>query len=223
MPSDDARRPRVRGTTFSISLDGFAAGPDQSREQPLGAGGERLHGWAIATRTFHRTHGREGGVANADDARLAAATEGVGATIMGRNMFGPVRGAWGDESWRGWWGDEPPFHHPVFVLTHHPRRPLEMAGGTTFHFVTDGPEAALARAVDAAGGRDVAVGGGAATLRAHLRAGLLDELNLAVVPIVLGAGERLFEGVDVAAAGYEVAEYAPTEGVAHMRLVKAAM
>lgn len=220
MPRDDATRQRLRGPSFSISLDGFAAGPDQSREQPLGAGGERLHEWAVVTRTFRRSHGLDGGVETPDDAVFAARTEGVGATIMGRNMFGPVRGDWGDESWRGWWGDEPPFHHPVFVLTHHPRESFAMAGGTTFHFVTDGPEAALARAMEAAGGRDVAVGGGAATIRAYLRAGLLDELNLAVVPVTLGAGERLFDGVDAAAAGYEVVEYTPTPAVAHMRLAK---
>lgn len=220
MPGDDTPRPRLRAPSFSISVDGFAAGPGQSRAQPLGAGGERLHEWATATRTFRREHGMDGGVENADDALLAARLAGLGATIMGRNMFGPVRGGWGDGEWRGWWGDEPPFHHPVFVLTHHPRRSIEMAGGTTFHFVTDGPEAALARAVEAAGGRDVAVGGGAATIRAYMAAGLLDEVNLAVVPVALGAGEPLFDGLDLAAAGYEVADYTPTPAVAHMRLVR---
>jgi len=180
---------RVR-CQVSVSLDGFMAGPDQSREEPLGVGGEALHDWVVALEAWRRPHGREGGVVNASSAVLEQATAGIGATVMGRNMFGGGPGGWGDGSWTGWWGDEPPFHHPVFVLTHHEREPLEMAGGTTFEFVTGGLEEAIDRARAAAAGRDVAIGGGAETIRQAIVAGLLDELWLHVVPILLGAGER---------------------------------
>jgi len=188
---------KVRVCSFSMSLDGYVAGPDQSLEHPLGVGGEQLHNWAFATRTFHQVHGMGGlddGETGLDDEFIARSSQGVGAHILGRNMFGPVRGAWGDEAWNGWWGDNPPYHHPVFVLTHHPRDPLEMAGGTTFHFVTDGLESALEQARDAAGGQDVVIGGGAATVRAYLQADLVDEMHLAVAPVLLGSGERLFDG-----------------------------
>jgi dihydrofolate reductase len=181
---------------ISVSLDGYAAGPDQSEENPLGIGGERLHDWVIPLEAWRRQHGMEGGEVNASSAVLDEALENVGATIMGRNMFGPVRGPWGDREWKGWWGDDPPFHYPVFVLTHHPREPLEMKGGTTFIFVTDGIESALRQAELTAGGRDVAIGGGAGTIRQYLAAGLVDEFELAVVPILLGGGPRLFDGVD---------------------------
>ena len=179
---------------ISVSLDGFAAGPNQSLDTPLGEGGERLHEWAIATDSWRSQHGREGGEHNVDSEIIAKMFDNVGAGIMGRNMFGGGPGPW-DESWRGWWGEDPPFHMPVYVLTHHERASLEMDGGTTFHFVTDGIESALAQARDAAGGADVMVAGGASCVQQYLAAGLLDELYLHVVPIVLGAGERVLDGV----------------------------
>lgn len=170
--------PKLRVHNFTISLDGYAAGPDQSLDNPLGVGGENLHDWVVATRTFQRIHGEEGGEeGSVDDSFAACGLENIGAEIMGRNKFGPIRGPWGDDSWQGWWGENPPFHYPVFVLTHHPRPHLEMEGGTTFHFVTDGIEAALERAFEAADGQDVAVGGGASTIQQFLRAGLIDEMH----------------------------------------------
>lgn len=179
---------------ISISTDGYVAGPNQSAEHPLGEGGEQLHEWVVKLDAWRAAHGRGGGEANASSAIVAEATENVGAVIMGRNMFGGGPGPW-DPEWRGWWGEEPPFHVPTFVLTHHEREPLEMEGGTTFHFVTDGIEPALARAREAAGGRDVSLGGGAEAAQQYLVAGLVDELQLNIVPILLGAGERLFEKV----------------------------
>jgi dihydrofolate reductase len=212
---------KLRVHNFSTSLDGYGAGPDQSLEQPLGIGGERLHEWIFRTRTGRTTILHEGGgETGIDDDFAARGLEGFGAEIMGRNMFGPVRGPWTDDSWTGWWGDEPPFHCPVFVLTHHPRPPIEMAGGTVFHFVTDGIEVARERALDAAGGADVRVGGGAATIRQFLRAGLVDELHLAIVPILLGRGERLFDSPDAAAQGYECVELVASPSVAHVRLAR---
>ena len=188
---------------FGVSLDGFAAGPEQSLEHPLGVRGPELMAWAFPTRSFCLMRGVEGGEADTvDDRVMRAGIDGIGAWIIGRNMFGPVRGAWPDESWKGWWGDEPPYHVPVFVLTHHARPSLEMAGGTVFHFVTDGIDAALRRAFDAAGGRDVRVGGGAATVRQYLQAGLIDELQLALRPVLLGRGEALWQGLDLDALGY---------------------
>jgi dihydrofolate reductase len=178
--------------TITMSLDGFVAGPDQTVEQPLGRGGERLHEWALATRSWRSAHGMSGGETGPDDDAMRESAEGIGATVMGRNMFGPVRGPWGDSGWRGWWGGTPPFRTPVIVLTHHPRESLPMDGGTTFHFVTDGIEAALARARDAAGDLDVGIGGGADTARQYLRAGLVDRVDLHVAPVLLGAGEPLF-------------------------------
>jgi dihydrofolate reductase len=212
--------PKLRVHQFAISLDGYGAGPDQSTDNPLGVGGERLHDWAVATRSFRRVHGGEGGDEGLDDQFVARADAGIAATIMGRNMFGPIRGPWGDDQWTGWWGDDPPFHHPVFVLTHHPRPPITMQGGTTFHFVDDGIEAALQRAFEAADGNDVRLGGGPATIQQYLRAGLIDELHLAIVPILLGGGERLFEHLDGGAEGYECAEFVNSGSVAHVRLVK---
>ena len=179
---------------ISVSLDGFVAGPNPSLESPLGEGGERLHEWALGTDAWRRQHGLPGGERTVDAAVVENATQGVGAYVMGRRMFGPGDGAW-DESWTGWWGDEPPFHTPVFVLTHHPRDPLTMAGGTTFTFVTDGPEVALEQARAAAGGADVAIAGGASTVQQYLAAGLLDELYLHIVPVLLGGGARLLEHV----------------------------
>jgi dihydrofolate reductase len=212
--------PKLRAYV-TASLDGYLAGPDPTPEEPLGRGGEALHEWAFGTRTWRATHGMDGGAeATADDRVMALSVENVGATIMGRNMFGPVHaGPWDEaEPWHGWWGDEPPFHHPVFVLTHHPRSPLALTG-TTFHFVTDGIEAALERAYDAAGGADVRVAGGAETIQQYVRAGLLDELHVTVAPVLLHGGTRLLDGL-VGAPGYECAEVAATS-VAHVRLVKA--
>jgi dihydrofolate reductase len=200
--------PRLRVHDLSISLDGYAAGPDQSLEQPLGAGGGRLHEWIFPPPD-------QPGPSDVDADFRARGDAGIGATVMGRNMFGPVRGPWPDERWTGWWGEDPPFHHPVFVLTHHPRPPLTMAGGTTFTFVTDGPEAALEQAFAAAGGRDVRLGGGAATVRQYLRAGLVDELHVAVVPVLLGGGERLFDDLGGATSGLECVEFAGSARAAH--------
>lgn len=209
---------KVRVNAFSVSLDGFAAGPRQSLQDPLGAGGMALHQWVFPTRSFQQMHqpGRTGGSTGIDDDFAARAMQDIGAWILGRNMFGPVRGPWPDAQWRGWWGDEPPYHVPVFVLTHHAREPLEMAGGTTFHFVTDGIEAALDKARQAAGERDVRIGGGAATVRQYLRARLIDEMHLAMAPVLLGAGENLFADIDLPALGYTVKEHVATEAATHI-------
>lgn len=212
--------PRLRVHNFSVSLDGYAAGPDQSVDNPLGVGGTRLHEWALATRSGRRVHGMDGGAEGTDDEFIARAEVGIGATIMGRNMFGPVRGPWGDDEWTGWWGENPPFHHPVFVLTHHPRSSISMQGGTTFHFVDAGIDAALEQALEAAGGNDVRLGGGVSTIQQYLRAGLVDELHIAVVPVVLGGGERLFEHLDGGPDGYECVEYTSSPSVAHFLLAR---
>jgi dihydrofolate reductase len=186
-----------------MSVDGYGAGPDQDLEHPLGVGGLELMDWVFHTRTWQRMHGDAGGETGLDDEMAARSFEGIGAWILGRNMFGPIRGPWPDESWRGWWGDEPPYHTPVFVLTHHARPPLQMAGGTVFHFVTDGTEAALRLAREAAGGRDVRLGGGPATVRQYLSAGQVDDLHLAIAPVLLGSGEGLLNGINLRALGYE--------------------
>ncbi|WP_448623890.1 dihydrofolate reductase family protein [Geodermatophilus sp. URMC 64] len=210
--------PKLRVHNMSMSLDGYAAGPDQSLEEPLGVGGERLHEWMFQTAFWHDMVGEPGGSTGRDDDFARRGDENIGATIMGRNMFGPVRGEWGDTDWKGWWGPEPPYHHPVFVLTHFPHEPIEMAGGTTFFFVTDGIESALEQAFAAAGGQDVRLGGGASVVREYLRAGLLDELHVAVVPLLLGAGERLLG--DGVGTDLELAEFVPSETVTHVRLVR---
>ena len=207
---------RVRVHNLMMSLDGFVAGPDQSLDAPKGVGGERLHPWVFATAFGQRMLGQDGGTEGIDNEFLLSGEEGIGATVMGRNMFGPVRGPWPDDSWTGWWGDEPPYHHPVFVLTHHPRPPLTMAGGTTFTFVTEGPAAALELASAAADGRDVRIGGGAATVRAYLEAGVVDHLHLAVVPTLLGSGERVFDGTASQLDGYDRVDVTGSEGVAHV-------
>jgi dihydrofolate reductase len=211
--------PKLRVHNLAMSLDGYVAGPDQSLDHPLGVGGSRLHEWATSTKSFRDGHGEngEGGAEGLDDRFVARGDEGIGATIMGRNMFGPIRGPWGNDEWTGWWGDDPPFHHPVFVLTHHARPSITMQGGTTFHFVDDGIEAALARAVDAAGGEDVRLGGGASTVQQYLRARLVDDLHVAVVPILLGRGERLFDDLDGGPDGYECTEFVSSPSVAHFR------
>jgi dihydrofolate reductase len=203
---------------ISISLDGFAAGPDQSEENPLGKGGEALHEWVVKLAAWRKPHRREGGEVNASSPVMEEAFAGVGATIMGRNMFGGGPGPWGEDPWNGWWGDEPPFHTSVFVLTHHEREPLELEGGTTFTFVTDGIESALEQAMDAAGGADVALGGGADVIQQYLAAGLVDELLLNVVPILLGAGTRLFdERTADAELELEPIEAVEAPGVTHLR------
>lgn len=211
---------KLRVHNFAVSLDGYGAGPGQGPDNPLGIGGRGLHEWAFATHHFRQMQGMEGGdEGTVDDEFLKAGDAGVGATVMGRNMFGPVRGSWGDESWQGWWGDNPPYHHPTFVLTHHPRAPIPMEGGTTFHFVTDGIEAALEQAFEAADGADVRLGGGVATIQEYLQARLIDEMHVAIVPILLGSGERLFDQLDGGPAGYRV-EFVPSPTVVHVRLTR---
>jgi dihydrofolate reductase len=207
--------------SFSVSLDGFGAGPNQSLENPMGEGGRGLHQWFVGTRTFQTMIGNAGKGADGPDEDFAArGFANLGAWILGRNMFGPVRGAWPDEEWKGWWGDEPPYHVPVFVLTNHARAPLEMKGGTTFYFVTEGIQAAYAQAREAAGGKDVRLGGGVATVRAYLQAGLIDEMHLAISPVLLGAGESLLGGLNLVELGYRCVEHVPTALATHVVLRK---
>ena len=210
--------PKLRVHTFSISLDGYGAGPHQSVENPLGVGGEALHEWVVATHTFQQVYGKEGGKSGVDDDFMARGIERIGAWIMGRNMFGPIRGPWPDESWRGWWGHNPPYHVPVFVLTHHPRETLTMEGGTTFHFVTGGIERALRDATAASGELDIRLGGGVSTIRQYLSAGLVDEIHFAIAPQLLGSGEHLFADLDLLALVYECAEFVPTTSATHVVL-----
>ena len=211
----------VRG--FSISLDGFGAGPQQDLQNPLGVGGPEMFDWFMHTRTWRKMQGQDGGETGVEDEIAAQAMSGIGAWILGRNMFGPVRGPWPDESWRGWWGEEPPYHVPVFVLTHHARPPLAMKGNTTFHFVTDGIHSALEQAKKAAGGRDVRIGGGPATIRQYLRERLIDELQLAIAPVLLGAGEPLLANLDLRALGYECVKHmGGVRAAAHVVLRKRA-
>jgi len=210
---------KIRVAGFAVSLDGFSAGVEQSLSDPLGKRGPELFQWFFHTQTFCSMHGQESGsVGDIDDQFAHRAMDNFGAFILGRNMFGPVRGEWPDDSWKGWWGDNPPYHAPTFVLTHHARAPIEMEGGTTFHFVTDGIHAALERARDAAGARDVKIGGGVSTVRQYLQAGLIDELHVALSPVLLGRGEAMFEGLDLPALGYRVMESAPTDLATHVVL-----
>ncbi len=211
---------RLRVNCFSVSLDGFGAGPNQNLETPLGVGGEDLHQWILPTRTFQKMFGKDEGTTGVSDDLAARGFDNVGAWILGRNMFGPVRGTWPDESWKGWWGENPPYHTDVFVLTHHARKPIEMAGGTTFHFVTDGIHAALERARASAKGKDVRLGGGVSTIRQYLEARLIDEMHLAVSPVLLGSGEHLLGGLDLPALGYERTEYVSTSDAAHYVVAK---
>lgn len=212
---------KLRVHSFSISIDGYGAGPNQDLEHPLGVGGPELFDWFFRTRTWQQMHGNEDGETGSDDAIAAQGFDGIGAWILGRNMFGPVRGPWPDDEWKGWWGDEPPYHAPVFVLTHHARAPLRMKGGTVFRFVTDGIHAALQQARDAADGRDIRLGGGVSTIRQYLRAALIDELHLAIAPVLLGTGEHLLSGIDTRALGYECAEHiAGDRAAAHVILRK---
>ncbi|HSI05546.1 MAG TPA: dihydrofolate reductase family protein [Myxococcota bacterium] len=208
---------KVRVNAFTISLDGYGAGSSQTLDKPMGERGEQLHGWMVTTRTFHTMFGgRDEGTTGVDDDFAKRSMAGLGAWILGRNMFGPVRGPWPDESWQGWWGEEPPYHVPVFVLTHHARKSFEMKGGTTFHFVTGGPDEAMRRAKEAAGAKDIRVGGGVATVRYYLEAGAIDELHLVVSPVVLGKGEHLLRGIDLPKLGYRVSEHAATEKATHV-------
>jgi len=207
---------QLRVQSFSLSIDGFGAGPNQSLANPLGVGGLALHQWAFATRTFQRMFGKPDGNTGVDDDFAARGFANLGAWILGRNMFGPLRGPWQNEDWKGWWGDTPPYHTPVFVLTNHAREPLVMDGGTTFHFVTDGIHAALQRAREAAGGRDVRLGGGVETIRQYLRAGLIDELHVAVTPVLLGSGESLFANINLLSLGYQVADHVTTANASHL-------
>lgn len=211
---------KLRVQSFAMSLDGFSAGPNQDLENPLGVGGPLLMDWVFNTRTWRHMHALDGGETGVDDGIAAAGLAGLGAWILGRNMFGPVRGPWPDDKWKGWWGDEPPYHVPVFVLTHHPRAPVTMAGGTEFRFVTDGIDAALKQARAAADGRDIRLGGGVATIRQYLGAALIDELHLAIRPVLLGAGEGLLTGLNLPALGYECVKHVAGERALHVYLRK---
>lgn len=211
---------KLRVHCFGVSLDGYGAGPNQSLQNPLGIGGMGLHQWFFPTRTFQKMFGKGDGTTGDDDAFAVRGFENIGAWILGRNMFAPSRGPWPDDNWKGWWGDNPPYHTDVFVLTHYKREPLAMEGGTTFHFVTDGIEAALNRAKKAAGGHDVRLGGGVATIREYLKAGLVDEMHLAIGPALLGSGEHLLGGLDLPALGYGVTKSVMTPSAMHVVMTK---
>ena len=220
---------KLKVSAFATSLDGFSAGPNQDMKNPLGVRGPEIMQWFFPTRTFRAMHASDDadtaggeivGETGVDDSLARQSFDNMGAWILGRNMFGPVRGSWPDETWKGWWGDEPPYHSPVFVLTHYPRASIEMKGGTTFHFVTDGIESALQQAMAAAKGKDVRVGGGASTVRQYLNARLIDEMHIAVAPVLLGAGEKLFDGLDLPALGYVCEKAVPGERATHMFIVK---
>jgi dihydrofolate reductase len=206
---------------FSVSADGYGAGPNQDIDNPMGVDGMKLHQWVLPTETFQKMlFGKDGGTTGPDNDFAARGFDNIGAWILGRNMFGPVRGPWPDESWKGWWGDEPPYHCDVFVLTRHPRAPIEMKGGTVFHFVTDGIEAALQRARQSAGGKDIRLGGGVATIRGYLYARLVDELHIAMVPSLLGSGESLFANIDLPRLGYKVTQNVATAKATHLVLTR---
>lgn len=211
---------KVKVAAFSISLDGFGAGPDQSEQNPLGKRGQELHNWFYPTKSFQNMIGKEGGTQGTDNDLAEKSFENVGAWIMGRNMFGPIRGPWPDDQWKGWWGDNPPYHVPVFVLTHHEREPLVMEGGTTFYFVTDGIESALEKAKNVSHGKEIRIGGGVSTVRQFLQAGLIDELHLAISLVFLGTGEHLFSGIDLPGLGFTQIEKINGEGAMHILLKK---
>src|SRR6266852_4243049 len=211
---------KLRVQSFAISIDGYGAGPNQDLQNPLGVRGPELMEWFFHTRLWRRMHGDDDGETGVDNGIAEQGFAGIGAWILGRNMFGPIRGPWPDDAWKGWWGDDPPYHTPVFVLTNHPRTSIAMDGGTTFHFVTDGIHAALDRAAQAANGQDIRLGGGVATIQQYLRAGLVDELHLAISPILLGSGERLFAGIDLPKLAYQCTEHVPTASATHVVLRK---
>lgn len=212
---------KVRVAAFSVSIDGFGAGPRQDLNNPLGVGGFGLHAWFMQTEVFRKMHGQSGGVQGIDNDFAARSFENVGAWILGRNMFGPVRGSWVDDSWKGWWGPSPPYHTPVFVLTHHPRPSLEMEGGTTFHFVTDGAESALSRAKEAARGKDIRIGGGVSVIRQYLGARQIDEIHLALSPVLLGEGEHFFSGINLPQLGYAIVKSDYGEKATHVLIERA--
>lgn len=213
---------KLRVNAFTLSLDGYGAGPDQDLQNPLGIGGQSLHRWVFGTRTFRKmVLGQDGGTTDTNETFAARSFENLGAWILGRNMFAPTRGEWLDDSWKGWWGDSPPYHVPVFVLTHHKRAPITMEGGTTFHFVTDGIHSALEQAKAAAGGKDVRVGGGAETIRQYLQEKLIDEMHLAIAPVLLGSGEHLFAGLDMVKLGYQCSEQVATALATHVVIGRA--
>jgi dihydrofolate reductase len=211
---------KIKVAAFSVSLDGFGAGQDQRIENPLGVRGEELHTWIVTTKMFHRMTGKEGGTEGVDNDFAEKSMENIGAWIMGRNMFGPIRGPWPDNEWKGWWGEEPPYHVPVFVLTHHAREPLKMKGGTTFHFITGGIESALEEAKKVANGKDIRIGGGASTIRQFLQAGYINEMHLAFSPIFLGSGEHLFSGIDMSALGFNQVQKINGEKATHIIVTK---
>jgi dihydrofolate reductase len=211
---------KLRVNCFSLSLDGFGAGPNQDLANPLGVGGTALHQWFFPTRTFKQMIGQDGGTTGVDNDFAARGFENLGAWILGRNMFGPIRGPWPNDDWKGWWGDTPPYHTPVFVLTHHPRASITMQGGTIFHFVTGGIHEALARATEAADGKDIRLGGGVSTIRQYLTTGLIDQLHLAISPVLLGAGENLLTGIDMNKLGYQCTEHVPTPNATHVVLTR---
>lgn len=209
---------KIRVAGFSLSIDGFGAGPEQSLENPLGKRGPEMFQWFFGTKTFKAMTGQSGGPEGVDDQYAHRAMDGFGAFILGRNMFGPIRGDWPDMDWKGWWGDDPPYHAPTFILTHYPREPIVMEGGTTFHFVTEGIETALGQARAVAGGKDIKIGGGVSTVRHYLQAGLVDEIHFAIAPVLLGQGESMFRGIDMHALGFKVVEQAATEHATHIVL-----
>ena len=211
---------KVRVAAFSLSVDGFGAGPEQSLNDPLGKRGMELHSWFFRTRTFQQMFGKEEGSTDVDDDYAARGMANFGAFILGRNMFGPIRGEWPDDNWKGWWGNNPPYHTPTYILTHYPRPSIEMEGGTTFHFITGGIEEALVQAKAAAGGRDVKIGGGVSTVRQYLNAGLIDEIHFAISPVVLGKGEAMFEGIDLPTLGFRVSEHVATAHATHIVLTR---
>jgi dihydrofolate reductase len=211
---------KIKVTAFSVSLDGFGAGPDQSKENALGIKGDELHNWMVTTKMFHQMTGKDGGIKGVDNEIVEQSMDNVGAWIMGRNMFGPVRGPWPDNEWKGWWGEEPPFHVPVFILTHHAREPITMKGGTTFHFITGGIESALEAAKKAANGKDIRIGGGVSTIRQFLKAGYIDEMQLTFAPVLLGSGEHLFSGLDLSALGFNQIQKINGEKATHIVLTK---
>ena len=211
---------KLRVASFSVSIDGFGAGPNQDIENPLGVGGMELHNWVFPTKTFQQMMGNEGGTTGIDNDFVSRGFSNIGAWILGRNMFAPIRGAWPDEEWKGWWGDSPPYHVPVFVLTNHKRNSIEMDGGTTFHFITEGIQAALDRAFESAQGKDVRLGGGVSTVRQYLEARLVDEMHIAMSPVLLGSGENLFSGVNLVSLGYKCTEHVPTNNATHLIIKK---